>query len=227
MRLLLIEPINALAEFFVKALKDAGFAVNNVPSIEDGKNALADTHFDAMIVDLDGTDGKEVSSEENLETIRALRRYAYKAPVIALAHQAEMAQSSDVASQVEAFLAKPFAMDMLVGAVKKALPQTGENGPINFADLELDTRFAHLKFQGKILPLTRKESALLEALMRRPNTIVDRTVIEQALYGGQQEVGPNALEVLVSRLRKKLIAGKIEVQLLTVRGAGYMLMGAK
>ena len=226
MRILLIEKNDALSPFLIKALKDSGFAVNHVESLESAKNTLSDTHYDAMVFDLSVAEASD-SKEALVEIIDGLRRYAYNTPVVLITPSHFATDVQTIKEKVNGVLNAPFAMEELVGRLKALVPATQEAGPITFGELELDTRFAHLRAQGKVLPLTRKESSLLEALMRRPNTIVDRFVIEQALYGGEREVGPNALEVLVSRLRKKLIAGKIDVQLLTVRGAGYMLMGAK
>lgn len=226
MRVLLIEKKDALSAFLTKALKDAGFAVHHIESLEVAKNILSETHFDTILFD-GGILSEPVSNEAFTNALQEIRRYAFNTPLIPIVPPGSAINPSHLGEYSAATLIAPFAMEEMVRRVKAAIPAMTETGPVTFGDLELDSRFAHLRSKGMVLPLTRKEAALLEVLMRKPNIIIDRSVIEQALYGGERGVGPNALEVLVSRLRKKLVMGKIEVQLLTVRGAGYMLMGAK
>jgi DNA-binding response OmpR family regulator len=217
-----VENSDQLAEFLVKALKDSGFSVQRVSDAEAARDMLQDDHYDAMLLDL-GSAGKGTVQQN----AQALRRYAYQLPIIFMGRDEEKDDIVDLTGDEAFFLRKPFSMEEMVARVKSVAPQVLSGAPVSFGDLVLDIRTLQLRSNGKFLPLTRKEAALLETLMRHPNIIVDRNVIERALYGGNNEVGPNALEVLVSRLRKKLMAGNVDIQLLTVRGAGYMLMSAR
>jgi two-component system response regulator QseB len=80
-----------------------------------------------------------------------------------------------------------------------------------------------VRIAGRPLALPRRELALLELLMRRPGRVVQRTHLDSELYGFDADVSPNALETLVSRLRRRLEEAQAGLQLRTIRGVGYML----
>lgn len=88
-------------------------------------------------------------------------------------------------------------------------------------DLSLDPATLTATLAGAPLSLTRRESGILHALMERPGMIVPKTRLEEVLYGWQEEIGSNAVEVHVHHLRGKLGPGVVE----TVRGVGYRLKG--
>src|SRR3546814_5801211 len=85
--------------------------------------------------------------------------------------------------------------------------------------LEIDPATRRVCLEGQAIDLSRREFAVLEALARRPDHIVSRGAIEEAIYGWQEEVGSNAVEVHIHKLRAKLGTGVIE----TVRGLGYRI----
>ena len=127
---------------------------------------------------------------------------------------------------VEYYMVKPFAMEELIARIKALLRRPGAalGVQLNLGNVTLDTTGPSLLVDGKRAGVTRRELALLEILLRRPGNVVNRNMIEDGIYGFDDEVGTNALEVLVSRLRKKLMASGADIQLHTVRGVGYMVM---
>jgi DNA-binding response OmpR family regulator len=124
------------------------------------------------------------------------------------------------------YMVKPFAMEELIARVKALLRRPGAalGVELTLGNVCLDTTGPNLTVAGRPVSLTRREVTLLEILLRRPGKVVSRNAIEDGLYGFNDDVGSNALEVLVSRLRKKLISVGADIQLHTVRGVGYMAM---
>ena len=80
-----------------------------------------------------------------------------------------------------------------------------------------------MRIGDAVLPLPRRESAILEHLMRRAGRVVPKAVLEEKLYGIDDELGSNAIPVHVHHLRRKLIDSGATVEIHTVRGVGYLL----
>jgi len=123
------------------------------------------------------------------------------------------------------YLIKPFAMDELVARTKALLRRPGlalgvmlEAGNITFDSVGREVCVA-----GQPLPLPRRELDVLEHLIRRAGRVVPKAVLEDKLYGQDEELESNAIPVHVSHLRKKLIAAGATLEIHTIRGVGYLL----
>ncbi len=221
MRLLLIEDNDRLSEFLEKALHDSGFTVDRFATLADADAALAGARFDASIIDLGLPDG------DGLSLVKSMRARGDQTPVLILtARDALSDRVNGLNGGADDYMAKPFAMEELIARVKALLRRPGAalGVQLTLGNLCLDTTGPNLTVDGKPVSLTRREIALIEILLRRPGKVVSRAAIEDGLYGFNDEVGSNALEVLVSRLRKKLISVGADIELHTVRGVGYMVM---
>lgn len=221
MRLLLIEDNDRLSEFLEKALHDSGFTVDRFATLTDADAALAGAHFDASIIDLGLPDG------DGLSLVKSMRARGDQTPVLILtARDALSDRVNGLNGGADDYMAKPFAMEELIARVKALLRRPGAalGVQLTLGNLCLDTTGPNLTVADKPVALTRREIALIEILLRRPGKVVSRAAIEDGLYGFNDEVGSNALEVLVSRLRKKLISVGADIELHTVRGVGYMVM---
>jgi two-component system, OmpR family, response regulator QseB len=221
MRLLLIEDNDRLSEFLEKALHDSGFTVDRFATLADADAALAGARFDASIIDLGLPDG------DGLSLVKAMRARGDQTPVLILtARDALSDRVNGLNGGADDYMAKPFAMEELIARVKALLRRPGAalGVQLTLGNLCLDTTGPNLTVDSKPVSLTRREIALIEILLRRPGKVVSRAAIEDGLYGFNDEVGSNALEVLVSRLRKKLISVGADIELHTVRGVGYMVM---
>jgi len=221
MRLLLVEDNDRLSEFLEKALRDANFTVDRVADLSGADAALAGARFDSVILDLGLPDGN------GIDLIDRRRAAGDQTPILVLTARDGLSDRVEGLNHgADDYMVKPFAMEELVARIKALLRRPGAalGVQLNLGNVTLDTTGPSLMVDGKRAAVTRRELALLEILLRRPGNVVNRNMIEDGIYGFDDEVGTNALEVLVSRLRKKLIASGADIQLHTVRGVGYMVM---
>lgn len=223
MRLLLVEDNDRLSEFLEKGLADAGFAVDRAGTLAEAAASLDASRFDAVILDLGLPDG------DGLTLLKSRRAGGDRTPMLILtARDGVSDRVGGLNAGADDYLVKPFAMEELVARVKALLRRPGAalGVQLTLGNICLDTIGPSFIVDGKPATLTRRELALMEILLRRPGKVISRGAIEEGLYSFSDEVGSNALEVLVSRLRKKLGTLGADVNLHTVRGVGYMVMDA-
>ncbi len=123
------------------------------------------------------------------------------------------------------YLGKPFDLDELAARVRAIVRRRAGRATSSQThnDLVLDTASLTATVAGKPVSLSRREFAVLAALMERPGTIRSRGDLEERLYGWQEEIESNAVEVHIHNLRSKIGRNAIE----TVRGLGYRMRGTK
>ena len=219
MRLLLVEDNDRLAQLVVKGLSEAGFTVDRVARLDEAAAALATGKFDTVVLDLSLPDG------DGGEWLRKRRAAGDKLPFLMLTARASTGDKvKGLNSGADDYLAKPFEMEELVARLKALLRRPGgvlgltlELGKLSFDTVHRETAVA-----GRRLSLSASELTLLELLLRRAGRVVPRRLLEEGLYGFDDDVGPNSLEAHVSRLRKKLEAAEAGVQIHTLRGVGYL-----
>jgi DNA-binding response OmpR family regulator len=224
MRLLVIEDEARIAEIVKRALERAGFIVDTVNLCADAREALSVTAYDAAILDLGLPDG------DGLGLLAALRSVRNGVPVLVLtARDAVQDRVSGLDAGADDYLVKPFAMAELVARTKALLRRPGgalgttlEAGNIAFDTIGRDVRVA-----GAAVPMPRRESAILEHLMRRLGRVVPKLVLEEKLYGIDDELDSNAIPVHVHHLRRKLLDAGATAEIHTVRGIGYLLTEGK
>jgi DNA-binding response OmpR family regulator len=220
MRLLIVEDETRIAELVQGALVRAGFAVDAVHLCADARAALETTSYDAAIVDLGLPDG------DGLSLVGELRANRNPTPVLVLtARDAVEDRVRGLDAGADDYLVKPFAMVELVARTKALLRRPGgalgmtlRAGNVSFDTVERDVRVANVSL---ILP--RRESAILENLMRRLGRVVPKSVLEEKLYGLNDEPGSNTIPVHVHHLRRKLLDAGSTAEIHTVRGVGYLL----
>jgi DNA-binding response OmpR family regulator len=220
MRLLLIEDHDRLAELTVKALATVGFATDRVAGVEDAEAALAVARYDAIILDLGLPDG------DGLELMRRLRRAGTSVPIlVATARSALGDRIKGLDGGADDYLVKPFEMDELAARLRALLRRPGAalGTILEIGNIRYDSASRTAEIGGKSVPLTRRETDLLEILLRRAGRAVSKASIEEALYGFDEHADLNAIEVLVSRLRKRLVEGGASAEIHTLRGIGYLL----
>ncbi|SOC00196.1 response regulator [Rhodobacter maris] len=216
MRILIVEDDAVLGAAVRDQLAADGHSVDWVTRLDAAAEAMAVAHHDLIALDLMLPDGRGIPFLKHLRAAGALT------PVIILT---ALDQVSDRIEGLNAgaddYLVKPFDLSELsarVGSVARRY--VGNPNPlIKIEDLEVDLAGRRLARAGRAVPLTAREWALLEALLSRPGQIFSKAALEERLYSFDDEIGSNTLEVLVSRLRKKLGPGLIE----TERGLGYRL----
>ena len=216
MRVLLIEDDRALGTAIRDQIAADGHSVDWMNRLDSAQDARASTSYDLILLDLMLPDGL------GIPFLKALRARGDVTPVIILT---ALDQVSDRISGLNAgpddYMVKPFDLDELsarIGSVARRY--TGNPNPIVvLGPLEVDLAGRSVRLNGKPVVLTAREWVLFEAFVQRPGQLLSKTQLEERLYSFDQEVESNAIEVHVSRLRKKLGARVIE----TERGLGYRL----
>jgi len=224
MRVLVVEDEARIAEIVRAALLRDGFAVDIIGLCADAREALATTAYDAAILDLGLPDG------DGLRLLKELRGKGNAVPVLVLtARDAVEHRVAGLDAGADDYLIKPFAMTELVARTKALLRRPGGalGVTLKAGNVVLDTIGRDVRVADNGLALTRREIAILEHLMRRAGRVVPKTVLEDKLYGVDDELGSNAIPVHVHHLRRKLMDQAATIEIHTVRGIGYLLVDAK
>ena len=217
MRILLVEDDKILADALSRALVQSAHAVDLVGTGETADEALAVHTYDLAILDI-GLPGLS-----GLEVLRRLRARRSVLPVLLLtAFDALEDRVRGLDLGADDYLAKPFDLPELEARVRALLRRGASQTPmLEHGRLTFDTVGRRAFYDKKPVELSARELALLELLMMREGRVVSKEHIVNHLYGWREEVGENAIEVHVYRLRKKLEPLGCEIR--TVRGMGYLM----
>jgi DNA-binding response OmpR family regulator len=220
-RLLVIEDEVRIAEILRSALSRSGFTVDAVGLSSDARAALEVTPYDAVILDLGLPDG------DGLALLKDMRARGNAVPVLVLtARDAVEHRVAGLDTGADDYLIKPFAMSEVIARIKALLrrPEGALGALLKSGNIAFDTIGRDLRVGETVLVLPRRESAILEHLMRRAGRVVPKTVLEEKLYSIDDELGSNAIPVHVHHLRRKLMDRGATVEIHTVRGVGYLLV---
>jgi len=220
MRLLIVEDEMRIAELIQGALARVGFTVDAVGLCADARAALPVASYDAAIVDLGLPDG------DGLGLLRDLRAPGNLTPVLVLtARDAVEDRVRGLDTGADDYLVKPSAMTELIARTRALLrrPDGAHGMTLKVGNITFDTVERNVSIGGIPLVLPRRESAILEHLMRRLGRVVPKPVFEEKLYGLDDEHGSNTIPVHVHHLRRKLLDAGATADIHTVRGVGYLL----
>jgi two-component system OmpR family response regulator len=218
MRLLIVEDHPILANGLITALKGADYAVDHAATGEQADHMLATQHYDAVILDIG------LPKLDGYEVLRRMRRKGSKTPVLMLtARDALEDRVKGLDLGADDYLTKPYDLPELEARVRALIRrgQSGGGADLIHGDLTLDTAGRRATIKDTPLDLSARELGVLEVLMLRAGRVVSKEQLAEQLYGWGEEVGANAIEVYVHRLRKKLEPAGINVR--TIRGLGYLL----
>src|SRR5262249_39320731 len=220
LRLLLIEDEARIVEILAGALARAGFVVDAVGSWADANESISLIHYDAAILDLGLPDG------DGLALLVALRARGSRLPILILtARDAVEDRVSGLDAGADDYLVKPFATSELIARTKALLRRPGSAlGPLlSTGNVTFDTLGRDVGIGAVSLTLPRREIAILKHLMRRLGRVVPKSVLEEKLYGLNDELESNAIPVHVHHLRRKMLDAGATAEIHTVRGVGYLL----
>jgi DNA-binding response OmpR family regulator len=219
-RVLLVEDTEDVANAIAASFIRRGDAIDCVGTVEAAGDTLAVNHYDVIILDINLPDG------QGIDILRALRRQGKPTPVLILT--ARMAVEDRVAALdigADDYLIKPFDLRELQARVRALGRRIGpdRSGVVEFGSLALDPAGRVAMRGGTSLSLTRREFSLLEALMVNRARIMSKERLLDRLYSMEdEEVGLNAIETYVARLRRKLEGSGVAIR--TLRGLGYQLI---
>lgn len=221
MRLLLIEDNPRLGEAIVSGLSRDGFAIDWSRSLEEADEARDLTDYDLLLLDLGLPDG------DGLDLVRRLRRDRDATPILILTARGELGDRvKGLDLGADDYLVKPFDLSELAARCRALMRRPGASLGVMLAagNLSLDTSSRTVSVNGAPVLIQRRETTLLEQLLRRVGQVVTKPTLEDQIYAMDDEVTPNALEAVVSRLRRRLAAAGANVNLKTVHGVGYALL---
>ena len=221
MRVLVIEDDALVADAVTDGLREAGFAVDRVDSTEQGDTAVRNEHFDLIVLDI-GLPG--ISGLEWLRRLRARAGAEQRVPVLILTARDGVEDRVDGLNLGgDDYIVKPFEMRELVARCRALIRRTG--APVAAAsrigDLSMDATRRELRLREQLIDLTPREWSIMEYLVLHADTVVSKEKLLQAISGWDDNLGANAIEVYVSRLRAKLEGSRVMIR--TVRGVGYRL----
>ncbi len=220
MRLLLVEDNERFATLLKQGLAAAGFTVDVLTTVADATASLETTRCDIMILDLGLPDG------DGLDVLTEMRRRGDATPVLILTARGSLKDRvTGLKSGADDYLVKPFALEELEARLQALLRRPGNllGLALKLGNLTLDTVARQVFVNDRPIFFSPREIAVLEHLLRRSGRVVAKTLLESSLYGLSQEVGSNAVEVYVHRLRRHLTEISATVQIHTVRGVGYLI----
>jgi two-component system OmpR family response regulator len=215
-RVLVVEDEPDLNRQLVKALGEAGYAVDTAKDGEEGY-FLGDTEpYDVVILDIG------LPKMDGLSILDQWRRSGKKFPVILLTARDRWSDKvAGIDKGADDYIAKPFHMEELLARVRAQLRRSAGHAKAEFecGPLRLDTKTARVTFDGQPIKLTSHEYRLLAYMMHHRERVVSRTELVEHLYDQDFDRDSNTIEVFIGRLRKKIPGDLIT----TVRGLGYRL----
>ena len=216
MRVLVVEDEPDLNRQLVKALGEAGYAVDHAANGEDGY-FLGDTEpYDVVILDLG------LPKMDGLSILEQWRRSDKKFPVIILTARDRWSDKvAGMDAGADDYIAKPFHMEELLARVRAQLRRSAgqARAELECGPLRLDTKTARVSCNGQLIKLTSHEYRLLAYMMHHNGRVVSRTELVEHLYDQDFDRDSNTIEVFIGRLRKKLPVDLIQ----TVRGLGFRM----
>ncbi len=221
LRALIVEDDRKIASFLTKGLKQAGWAVDQVRTGEDGLDLALSEPYDVAVIDvmLPGLDG--------LSLIEQLRKHRVATPVLVLSARRtvdDRVRGLQVGG--DDYLTKPFAFSELLARLQALLRRANgisEPTRLTVGSLALDLLKRHVTRDDRLLELHPREFSLLEYLMRNAGRPVSKTMILQHVWGYDFDPQTNVVEVLVSRVRTKVDGDLPDRMIHTIRGVGYVL----
>ncbi|GJE79051.1 response regulator [Methylorubrum thiocyanatum] len=216
MRILVVEDDTILSDGLRAGLGLGGATVDCVATRADAEAALATSAFSAIVLDLMLPDGS------GLDVLRGLRRRNDRTPVVLLtARDAVADRIAGLDGGADDYLGKPFDLDELSARIRAVVRRASGRAAaiLEHGAIRLDPGSLAVTVDGVPVAVSRREVMVLAALMERPDVLRSKAELEERLYGWQEEVESNAVEVHVHNLRAKI--GKHAIE--TVRGLGYRM----
>jgi DNA-binding response OmpR family regulator len=220
-KVLIVEDQLRLGEFLKQSLVECRHTATWVRTCAEASDALAETPYDAVILDLTLPDG------DGIDLLRQWRKSGFNEPVLILSARdtvEDRIKGLDVGA--DDYLPKPFSLEELLARMRSLLRRqsTVKQTVLEHSGIRLDLLGHTVQVGGRTVDLTSREYALLEIFMQNQGRILPRTLITDKIWASSYDVDTNLLDVYMSRLRSKLETTSGKTLFKTVRGVGYQLI---
>ena len=218
MRILVVEDDSVLAAALTRALNQAAYAVDLADNGDAANAALDAGSYDLVVLDL------ALPKVDGLQVLRRLRDRRARVPVLILSARDSLddrVQGLDLGA--DDYMTKPFDLPEFEARVR-ALMRRGQHHVTNIlrhGKLSIDLEARRVFHDGRPIDLSARELGVVELLMSRQGRVVTKEQMVDRLFGWGEDVGSNAIEVCVHRVRRKLEPYGVEIR--TVRGMGYLM----
>lgn len=218
MRILIVEDDPTLRDGLTVGLRLAGFSPDAVSTCADADAALRASDYEAVVLDIMLPDGSGV------DLLAQRRRERDATPIMLLTARDQVGDRiAGLDAGADDYMGKPFDLDELAARLR-AIQRRGSgraSATLRWHDVVIDPATHSVTRDDRPVTLTRREFTILRLLMEHPGAVIARTALEEAIYGWQEGVESNAVEVHIHHLRAKLGPGIVH----TVRGIGYRVGG--
>jgi DNA-binding response OmpR family regulator len=220
MRILVVEDDRKVGAFLQKGLREEAFAVDVSGNGDEALDLARCNPYDLILLDV------MLPKKDGFAVCRELRLGGVHTPILMLTAKDSVEDKvAGLAEGADDYLAKPFAFEELLARIRALLRRSREYQPasVRVGDLELDPARRQAVRGGRRIPLTGKEYALLEYLMRNAGRVVTETMIIEHVWDMNYEGSSNVVSVYINYLRKKIDGGADVKMIRTLRGHGYIL----
>ena len=220
MKVLIVEDQRELGAMLRQGLVDAGYVAGYASTCSAARDALCETTYDAIVLDLGLPDG------DGLSLLQQWRKSGFNEPVIILsARNSVQDRIRGLDLGADDYLPKPFSIPELLARLRSVLRRHSDvkDTVLEHRGLRLDLARRTLHFNGAPVELTSREMALLEIFMQNPGRVLPRTLICERVWSSPGEIDANLLDVYMSKLRTRFEMDGEKPLFKTIRGVGYKL----
>lgn len=221
MKILVVEDERKLGQFIQKGLQEAAYTATLVGTCAAAEDALAESHYDAIVLDIGLPDGS------GLDVLRRWRQAGFSEPVVILSARGQVDDRiTGLNLGADDYLPKPFSFDELLARLRSLLRRESKQKRTRYehAGIGMDLLSRKVTAAGQPVDLTGREFALLELFLANPGRVLTRTQIAERIWETSFDSETNLIDVYVKKLRTKLPNGPDGTPLIrTVRGTGYVL----
>jgi len=221
MKVLVVEDQQRLGQFLERGLREATYTVRWVRTCKDALDALAESPYDVIVLDLGLPDG------DGIDMLRQWRESGFNEPVLILSARDSLEDRiKGLNIGADDYLPKPFSFEELLARVRSLVRRqsTSKQMVLEHRGIRVDLVSHTVEVNGRPLDLTSREFALLQIFMQNAGRILTRTLISEKIWESHYDVDTNLLDVYMSRLRTKLESSPGKPLFKTVRGVGYQLL---
>ncbi len=221
MKVLIVEDQERLGKFLKQGLSEHAYTVCLVGSCATARDALCETSYDLIVLDLGLPDG------DGMDLLREWRKNGFNEPVLILSARdtvEDRIKGLDIGA--DDYLPKPFSLEELLARARSLLRRhsTVKDTVLEHRGIKLDLLGHTVHLEGRQIELTSREFALLEIFMHNVGRVLPRTLISEKIWDAHYDVDTNLLDVYMSKLRAKFDTRLDQPLFKTVRGVGYQLL---